>query len=178
MRVSGLYENIFADRSPSFQSLPLGSALLRTEILTEPGGARVQVDTYSNPYKGNFSLRTYLTQAERRAQLVPYNPLLPSSSVSKPASAVRKGAAVDPTAEKRTPSTTDQRSIPRPDRDSRAPNPVGSGDGAEFGKERRVGGPGASFLAELRSFFMRPAGVVTFGILFVALWASFRHKRA
>lgn len=177
MIVSGLYSNIRASSDAIYQPVPLGSELLRSEIQTEPGGARVRVDYYSNPFKGNFTLRTYLTQAERRAQLVPYNALLsttPGIAGGTPASTLRKTAAVDPTAEKRVASTTDQRSIPRPDRDSRAPNPAG--DGAEFGKERRVGGPGASFLAELRSFFLRPAGIVTFGLLFVALWASLRKR--
>lgn len=175
MVVGGLFKNIFADPSAMYSSIPLGSQLLRSEIVTEAGGARVRVDYYTNPYKGNFTLRTPLTQAERRAQLVPYNPLLSTAPpMAKPDTPVRGQTAVDPTQEKRADSTTDRRSIPRPDRDSRAPNPAG--DGAEFGKDRRVGSPLTSFFAELKSFFLRPAGIVTLGVVLFVAWRSIRKR--
>ncbi len=153
---------------PIYQSLPVGSQLLRTEIVTEADGSRVRVDTYTSPFAGTFQLRTYLTQTERRAQLVPINPLLGAVSTAPPQ---RKEVSVDPTTQKRADTTADRRSVDRPGRDPRAET---NGAGGDFGKDRRTGGPWQSFVDELKSFFLRPAGVVTLGLVFVALFAAIR----
>ncbi len=158
---------------PIFQALPIGSQLLRTEIVTEADGSRVRVDTYTSPFRGTFQLRTFLTQTERRAQLVPINPLLRVVSTAPPQ---RKEVSVDPNAKKRVDSTADRRSVDRPGRDPRAETIV-NGAGGDFGKDRRTGGPWRSFVDELKSFFLRPAGVVTLGLAFVALFAAFAAAR-
>ncbi len=152
-------------------NLPAGSQLIRTEIVTEGDGTRVQVDSYANPFRGSFQLRTPIAGAERHPILIPVTTIQGDATRIRP-----QGTAMNGGGEPRKDSTADRRSIPRPDRDVRSPNPDKPADAGAG--ERRTGKPWFSFLTELKSFFLKPAGAVVLGIAFFALVMAVRRKKA